>query len=113
MIRYMEQPVTRSLVPEAWFKIGQGVDRESGRPFVQVARNKDGAATTWRIEYTTNRNGKSDWRAVSHSTSQGENVSYSSPRALSHSEIDTTLRRMCGAGQWIGTEWFDDAQTAR
>lgn len=101
----MEQPFTNSLVPEAWFKIGSGIDTKSQRPFVLVARNKDGAATTWRIERTTNRNGKCDWRVVSHSTSQGATVEYPSPRNLSHSPIDTILRRMCDEGEWVGTEW--------
>lgn len=101
----MDQPPTISRVPEAWFKIGSGVDRESQRPFVLVARNKDGIATTWRVEYTCNRNGTWDWRCVSHSQSQGATVVYPTPRNLCHSLIDTILRRMCGEGQWIGTEW--------
>lgn len=101
----MEQPATHSRVPESWFKIGSGIDKTTKLPFVLVARNKDGEATTWRIEHTVNRNGKRDWRAVSHTTSDGETVTYSSPRNLCHSLIDTVLRRMCGEGHWVGTQW--------
>ena len=102
----LEAPFTKSLVPEQWFKIGSGTDKDSGREFVLSARSKDGdIGTTWRVELTTNRNGKTDWRAVSHTTSQGQTVTYPSPRNLSHSEIDTALRRMCEPGEWVGTEW--------
>lgn len=97
---------TKSLVPEQWFKIGSGTDKDSGRPFVLVARSKDGdIGTTWRLELTTNRNDKTDWRCVSHTHSMGQTVEYPSPRNLSHSPIDTALRNCCQAGEWVGTEW--------
>lgn len=102
----MQQPVTKSIVPEEWFKIGSGVVKDTYTPFVLVARRKAGeVGTTWRLELTANRNGRIDWRAVSHTTSQGVTVEYPRPRNLSHSEIDTALRRFCEPGEWVGTEW--------
>jgi hypothetical protein len=96
--------LTTSPVPEAWFKAGQGV-APNGEPFVIVARNEDGVPTTWCIQLTTNRNGKTDWRATWHTDPRGVKVVYPSPRNLSHSPIDTVLRRMAQPGQWVGTNW--------
>jgi hypothetical protein len=103
----MEQPHTKSLVPEAWFKIGEGTVDGTYRPFVLVGRNKDGQPTQWRLELTSNRNGRIDWRCVSHTNSKGDTTVYPSPRNLSHSPIDTILRRMCEEGEWVGTEWVN------
>lgn len=99
-------PFTQSLVPEAWFVMGRGIDPRSGRQFVLVGRSKDGEiGTTWRLELTTNRNNKTDWRAVGHTDSLGQTITYPSPRNLSHSLIDTALRRICQPGEWIGFDW--------
>jgi hypothetical protein len=100
----LHQPFTKSLVPESWFVMGRG--SHDGRPFVLVARSKGGeVGTTWRLELTTNRNNTTDWRCVSHTDSMGQTITYSSPRNLSHSEVDTALRRACEPGEWSGTEW--------
>lgn len=102
----LHTPFTTSLVPEVWMVMGRGTDKQSGRKFVLAARQKDGeTGTTWRVELTTNRNGKTDWRCVSHTDSMGQTVEYPRPRNLSHSPIDTALRRFCEEGEWVGTEW--------
>jgi hypothetical protein len=99
-------PATLSLVPETWHRIARGVDPDTGNAFVIVARVKDGdVGTQWRMEYTINRNGRADWRCVSHTLSDGLTTVYPSPRNLSHSPIDTALRNYCEPGEWIGTEW--------
>ncbi|WP_028058349.1 hypothetical protein [Candidatus Solirubrobacter pratensis] len=101
----VSHPFTTSLEPETWFKGGSGIDKETGEPFALVVRNKNDRATTWTLRLTTNRNGKTDWRAVAHTTSQGETVVYPSPRNLSHSHIDTHLRNVAQPGEWVGTRW--------
>jgi hypothetical protein len=96
---------TTSLTPETWTLVGSGEDQETAEPFIIVGRNLNGQATTWRVQLTTNRNDRTDWRAVSHTDHLGHTVTYSSPRNLSHSHIDTILRRFAEPGDWAGTEW--------
>ncbi len=100
----MEQPPTHSTVNEHWFLAARGTTPE-GVPFVLVSRVKDGdTGTSWRLEVTTNRNGRTDWRCIGHTNAQGVMTTYA-PRNLSHSLIDTALRNFCQPGEWVGTQW--------
>jgi hypothetical protein len=96
---------TNSLVPEQWLLVGRGLDRQTGEPFVLVARNKDGIPTTWRVQRCMNSNFKVDWRVTAIQYSNGAYTVYGKRRALpdgrflvkgatnlSDSKIDIILR---------------------